>query len=201
MVRHAGPVLLAAACLGAGGLVGWVLSGWCLPGRTTAREAELARRCAVEPDVTLRRWTHVVLHHSATAVGNARLFDAYHRETKGWAHGLGYHFVIGNGTRSGDGEIEVGERWIRQQVGAHCAAGGMNRTAIGICFVGNFESDAGPTAAQIEAGTALIRHVARQFGIPPEHVIGHREAPGANTACPGRSFPIQRMRAAARTAR
>jgi 5-methylcytosine-specific restriction endonuclease McrA len=37
------------------------------------------------------------------------MFDRSHRD-KGWDE-LGYHFVIGNGTSSGDGVVEVGTRW------------------------------------------------------------------------------------------
>ena len=34
-------------------------------------------------------------------------------------NGLAYHFVIGNGTSTGNGQIEVGDRWRRQINGGH----------------------------------------------------------------------------------
>ena len=34
-------------------------------------------------------------------------------------NGLAYHFLIGNGIDSGDGEVEIGPRWKRQLLGGH----------------------------------------------------------------------------------
>jgi len=61
----------------------------------------------------------IVIHHSATENGNAAIFDRMHREHNHW-DGVGYDFVIGNGTNSGDGEVEVTFRWQGQIAGAHC---------------------------------------------------------------------------------
>ena len=41
------------------------------------------------------------------------MIDHWHRD-RGFDE-LGYHFVIGNGTNSGDGQIEVGPRWTKQK--------------------------------------------------------------------------------------
>jgi hypothetical protein len=62
-------------------------------------------------------WQWIVIHHSATTTGGAAAFDKMHR-AKGWDE-LGYHFVIGNGTDTRDGQVEVGSRWPRQKWGAH----------------------------------------------------------------------------------
>jgi hypothetical protein len=192
--------LIAGGCLALGLLVG-VLLGVLLGGPSGPAPAptadELRELCAVEPGVRVRPWLYIVLHHSAGGVGDAELFDAVHREERGWVHGLGYDFVIGNGSRSRDGEIQTGRRWRRQLDGAHCQAAGMNRKAIGICFVGNFETGPGPTRAQVRAGRALVRHLARRFEIPPECVLGHGDVRGAHTACPGRHFPLDRFCSAA----
>jgi hypothetical protein len=67
-----------------------------------------------------RNWKAIVIHHMASGTGSARAIDRIHRQ-KGW-DGLGYHFVIGNGTLSDDGEVEIGYRWKIQKVGAHCRA-------------------------------------------------------------------------------
>src|SRR5688572_6923503 len=68
------------------------------------------------------RWNCIVIHHSGSDRGGAQRFDAWHR-TKGWDE-LGYHFVIGNGTDSGLGEVEVGPRWVTQKHGAHTVTKG-----------------------------------------------------------------------------
>src|SRR5262249_43225647 len=62
------------------------------------------------PDKADRPWRYIVLHHSASAVGNYDEIDREHRKQLGY-DGCGYHFVIGNGNGSGDGQIEVARRW------------------------------------------------------------------------------------------
>src|ERR1043166_2961437 len=53
------------------------------------------------PQAPARPWRWIVIHHSATSAGGMAMFDREHK-AKGW-DGVGYHFVIGNGTQSGDG--------------------------------------------------------------------------------------------------
>ena len=61
-----------------------------------------------------REWEWIIIHHSATRVGSAEVFDAAHR-ARGMINGLAYHFVIDNGTEGKpDGFIETGPRWIKQ---------------------------------------------------------------------------------------
>src|SRR5688500_4663582 len=85
------------------------------------------------------RWTCIVIHHSASEAGGADRFDDWHR-TKGWDE-LGYHFVIGNGSDTADGQVEVGPRWLAQKHGAHCKTKDeyYNNHGIGVCLVGNFD--------------------------------------------------------------
>jgi hypothetical protein len=132
---------------------------------------------------TARPWTVIVLHHSATKRGSSTLFDKMHRE-KGW-DGVGYDFVIGNGTDTGDGELEVTYRWRDQKDGSH--AKGWNDVAIGICLVGNYE-EGPPTPAQRDTLVRLLRHLRRRFGIPAERVVGHKAL--NPTLCPGKRFPL-----------
>jgi len=134
------------------------------------------------------QWTHIVIHHSATARGNARTLDRIHRK-RGFANGLGYHFVIDNGTvgRS-DGYIEIGRRWVRQEHGAHCDAGGMNQHGIGICLVGDF-THGPPSPSQIRSLVALVNALRAYYRIPRHRIIRHRDVPGKQTACPGNRFP------------
>lgn len=190
------PVGIGVVCLVLGTALGWMISHLLSPGRDVPPGVRIERMCAIDPSVRVRPWTHIVLHHSADDVGDAAAFDRTHRR-RGWRRGLGYDFVIGNGTLSGDGEIEVGDRWRRQETGAHCKADGMNRKAIGICFVGNFETGGGPSAAQLLAGAELIQHLAARFAIPPENILGHGRVNGAKTLCPGKHFPIDFFRVAA----
>jgi hypothetical protein len=144
-------------------------------------------------DVRLgRNWRHIVIHHSATATGSAASFDREHRE-RGW-EGLGYHFVIGNGTGTGDGQVEVGYRWRNQQRGAHAGNLEYNEYGIGICLVGDFETGY-PTARQLASLRALVRFLQARCGISTASIIGHSHVPGKETRCPGRNFSVAAFRA------
>jgi hypothetical protein len=136
----------------------------------------------------------VVLHHSATVSGSARTFDRFHRD-KGWDE-LGYHFVIGNGTETPDGMIEVGARWHKQKHGAHCktADNYFNEHGIGICLVGDFTRTR-PTQRQLAALERLVEFLCSRCGISPERVVSHG-AVTHKTACPGRNFPLGYLRRA-----
>jgi len=134
-----------------------------------------------------RKWRYIIIHHSATEIGNALTFYRGHKR-RGFIHGLGYHFLIDNGTRGkSDGQIEISPRWTKQQKGAHCRASNMNIKAIGICLVGNF-SKTKPTRKQMDSLVALVNTLRRYYRIPIGNIIGHGEVRGARTECPGSRF-------------
>ncbi len=143
-----------------------------------------------------RGWTAVVIHHSATENGNAAIFDKWHSEARYW-EGIGYDFVIGNGTNSADGQVEVTFRWRQQITGAHCggtAGNWANKYAVGICLVGNFNNTT-PTARQMNSLVRLLRFLQNRYGIPKSRIFGHNTTPGARvTDCPGRNFPMARLK-------
>lgn len=133
------------------------------------------------------RWASVIIHHTAEPSGSPASIDAAHRQA-GLA-GLGYHFVIGNGVRMGDGEIHVGFRWLDQLPGAHVAgpAGSKwNHDSIGIALVGN--GDRRPfTSTQISRLTGLVADLARRLEIPAERIYLHSDVSAVSG--PGRYFP------------
>lgn len=139
------------------------------------------------------RWRHVVVHHSGIAIGNAAKYDAAHRR-RGMENGLAYHFVIGNGSDSPDGAIEIGPRWRRQLDGGHVRSREFNQRGIGICLVGNFE-ETRPSARQLETMTALIDWLRDDapLGARPKFTI-HRWVDRNHTVCPGKFFPATRLR-------
>lgn len=138
------------------------------------------------------KWRHIVMHHSATANGNAAIFDRYHRHHRRMENGLAYHFIVGNGTDSADGEIEVGDRWRRQIQGGHVRSLAYNENSIGICLVGDFERGR-PTARQIAAALELVRFLKTTLLQDRPTILVHREIKGEHTLCPGRNFPIARF--------
>ena len=148
--------------------------------------------------VKRRRWQFIVVHNSGTRQGNARVFDYYHRHVRRMQNGLAYHFVIGNGTSTGNGQIEVGDRWRRQINGGHVHSDYLNNISLGICLVGDFNRDR-PTRAQLDACEELIRYLRERCGKTDRGVIPvrpHREMnpPRWPTDCPGDDFPYSWFR-------
>jgi hypothetical protein len=147
------------------------------------------------PQVRAHRWEYIVIHHSDTKVGSATSFDRYHREVRKW-DSLGYDFVIGNGSLSRDGLVEVGPRWVKQTIGAHAGVKKFNEDGIGICLVGDF-SQTRPTAAQMQSLARLVGHLMKTYNIPPARVIGHNEAKDGKTNCPGKYMNLAALRRSA----
>lgn len=129
------------------------------------------------------KWRYITLHHSATQEGNAEAFDRNHRR-RGMG-GLAYHFVIGNGTGSQSGEIEVGWRWRRQKETDR-------KGDIQICLVGDFNIQE-PTPRQLDSLIKLIRLLSKQYSIPLCNVRRHKDIKGKVTECPGRNFPFYKI--------
>ena len=155
--------------------------------RFTKRVREKTKTLSVEPG----RWQWIVGHHSAIKNGNAAIYDRAHRE-RGMENGLAYHFVIGNGIDSDDGQIEIGPRWLKQLKGGHVHREDINEVGIGICLVGNFE-ETKPTVKQLVAFRELIDYLRSDVVGKRMRFAVHREIDPGRTVCPGRYFPIARM--------
>jgi N-acetyl-anhydromuramyl-L-alanine amidase AmpD len=145
------------------------------------------------PAITKGRWKYIVVHNSGTRQGNAKAFEDYHRRVRKMQNGLAYHFVIGNGTSTGDGQIEIGNRWKIQQAGGHVHSDYLNNVGIGICLVGDYNHHK-PTPKQLESLEELIRFLRNRVGKSEgkEVVVKpHREInpPRWPTDCPGDQFP------------
>ena len=145
----------------------------------------------MKPVVTLypsSKWQYIIIHHSATDEGDALSINMMHNR-RGFK-GLGYHFVINNGSTHGklDGQIETSPRWTKQQDGAHCKASGMNRKGIGICLVGNFSKER-VSRNQMDSLVYLVKTLKKYYKIPDSRILGHGQVPGARTECPGNYFP------------
>ncbi len=155
----------------------------------------LAHVRAATAKIAVRRnhWQRIVVHHSAIKYGNAKKYDAAHRR-RGMQNGLAYHFLIGNGIDSGDGEIEIGPRWSKQLLGGHLKSYQLNLSAIGICFVGNFEQTQ-PSRKQLAAFTQLMDWLQGDVLKRNTQFAGHKELKGEQTICPGKYFPLAAMHA------
>ncbi|HEY8543707.1 MAG TPA: N-acetylmuramoyl-L-alanine amidase [Acidimicrobiales bacterium] len=117
------------------------------------------------------------VHHTGTEQHGAaalRAIQRYHQQTRGWKD-IAYNFLVDD-----DGTIYEGR-------GAGIVGGataGDNAGSHAICLLGNFEGRA-PTAAALRTLIDLARHGRTvRWWVPT--CGGHRDAPGASTACPGR---------------
>jgi len=153
-----------------------------------------AVRSNVDPMLPI---THVTVHHTAmysnaswpAAVGSEiRTIQAAH-QGKGWAD-IGYHFLIDAGGGVWEG------RPLRYQ-GAH-EGEGLNRGAIGVCLLGNFDEQPLP-AAQEAALVKLLDVLRRQFLLTPADIRTHKEVRPDPTECPGHALQqaVDRYRRAA----
>jgi hypothetical protein len=128
---------------------------------------------------TPRLWIH---HTGAEERGAAgmRAIQRYHMDTKRWQD-IAYSFVIDDST----GAIYEGR-------GAGIAGGhtqGDNSRSHAICVMGNFQNRA-PSAATLWSIVQLaIYGRAKGWWVPT--LGGHRDAPGASTACPGQALYIR----------
>jgi len=140
-------------------------------------------------------WEYIVIHHSATPTGGAAAFDRMHRQ-KGWDE-LGYHFVIGNGSDTRDGQVEVGSRWPKQKHGAHAKTpdNRFNERGIGICLVGNFDNER-LDGGQRQSLARLVAYLMKTYQIAPANVIGHGDTKA--TDCPGKNVHVADVVKAAR---
>ena len=152
-------------------------------GGSAAMESALRTDAPIDGE----RWTAIVVHHSGSPADTPESIDERHRRA-GLA-GLGYHFVIGNGTRMGDGDVHAGARWLAQQPGAHVAGrrgAELNQTAIGVCLVGDGDRRA-PTDTQMRVLVRLVSELAREMDIPRDRIVLHSDL--VPTSSPGRLFP------------
>jgi hypothetical protein len=132
------------------------------------------------------------LHHTVTAARNG---PSIIRQVEAIGHqrfgaGISYTFLV-----TPDGTVYEGTGVAR--AGTHTR--GLNRSGRAICCVGNYETTT-PSPAMLRAVADLVRHGRSQrwWG---DLTGGHRDAPGASTACPGRHLQaaIPEIRSLARS--
>jgi|EP01047_Picozoa_sp_COSAG01_P022405 N-acetylmuramoyl-L-alanine amidase len=131
----------------------------------------------------MRNIDKLIIHCSATRECddsvNTSVIDRWHK-ARGWK-GCGYHFIV-----LIDGTIETGR--MIDEVGAHVK--GMNKSSIGICYIGGLKQDAKTpkdtrTPKQKESLLLLIKTLKKIY--PEATLHGHNEF--SNKACP--SFDVQ----------
>jgi hypothetical protein len=133
--------------------------------------------------------TYIILHHSATPDGTVyRDYDSIKRGhlARGWKD-IGYHWVI----EKVNGVLTAIPGRPESIEGAHCP--GRNYDGIGVCCVGNFETEIPSEELYIFTANLcrgiMLRH-------PIKVIAGHRDYYA--TACPGKNFDVNKVRQLAR---
>jgi hypothetical protein len=137
------------------------------------------------------KWQAIVIHHSGSPVGNQETIAQQHAAYN--VKPVGFHFIVGNGRKMGDGEIHATNRWNNQLRGA--VVGQTQkldpRRVISICLIGDGEREKF-TQAQLSRTVELVGFLCEELNIPAERVFLHSQL--ANTADPGRLFPEMQFR-------
>lgn len=134
-------------------------------------------------------WRNIIAHHSAIRYGNASIYGKAHLR-RGMKNGLAYHFLIGNGIDSKDGQIEIGPRWTKQIEGGHVKSRKYNLNSIGICLIGDFQKFR-PSAKQLAAFKELVRYLKYDLLAGKPKFMVHNDL--EQTLCPGKYFPKKDM--------
>ena len=126
----------------------------------------------------MRDITLIVIHCSATRADRPYDVEQLSRDhsARGF-DGIGYHLYV---RRNG----EVVQCRHLERIGAH--AKGYNARSIGVCYEGGLDSAGRPadtrTPAQKKALLQLLQQLRSLF--PEAGIVGHRDLPGVNKACP-----------------
>lgn len=181
------------------------------------------RKFKVKPDGFRPSW--IVIHHSLSADGNVRNWDAIKKYHMSYRHNgkiitrelyelkkaqgedgleipfrdVGYHFCIENV----NGNLEVLPGRLIGESGAH--APGFNGNSVAICLIGNYDNEP-PSVDRLSLVASLCRQLQLEYKIPRDQVIGHRETYGkpgapplpAQKTCPGKLFDLDKLRAVLR---
>ena len=130
----------------------------------------------------------IVIHHSLTKDSGSvswTAIHAYHVNRKGWLD-IGYHA----GIEESEGRFVCLFGRPDWMAGAHTK--GHNRSSLGFCFVGDYDNGR-PSESRLRVACRrvlapwLIRH-----GLGVDALVPHSRF--ANKTCPGKQFPMGRLR-------
>jgi len=123
----------------------------------------------------------IVIHHTATSpTTTLEAIARYHinpdpSRNKDAYPGIAYHVVI-----EADGRASLTNYF--ETMSYH--VGSENHYCVGVSFVGDF-TKVPSTAAQIAAGRVVLQWLYEELGLGPDAVLGHKDLPNQETACPG----------------
>lgn len=146
---------------------------------------------------------YIMVHHSLTADGASvswAAIERYHRETQKWAD-IGYHAgieIVNDHAPGADGWLDRASYQAligrpEDQVAAACKEGDMNRLALHVCCVGNFDIAAPPAMLLDRLCDRVLRPWMHRYGIDADHIKAHRDY-ATYKSCPGTLFDMDALR-------
>ena len=142
--------------------------------------------------------THIMIHHSLTADSDTVSWPAierYHREEQAWRD-IGYHAGVEKVTGNPDLARYAYQALIGRPLAAQasaCPQGDMNRVALHVCCVGNYDLGPPPLAMLEVLVRRIILPWMAAYGIPADQIVGHRDYNPAKS-CPGTQFDLDQLR-------
>jgi hypothetical protein len=113
-------------------------------------------------------WRGVSIRFSGHSWGSIQTVSQQHQRLG--LGGVAHHFVIGNGTGSGDGQIDMGFRWRHQEPsGLTLLERQRDPLLVDICLIGDGQSP--PTSAQLRELVWLIRQLQARLTISSSQVV------------------------------
>lgn len=140
----------------------------------------------------------IMIHHSLTKDGNTvstPAIEKYHKEVDMWSD-IGYHALVEDITGNPELEKYKYQALIGRSLDTYasaCPQGDMNRIALHVCCVGNYDIIKPDMSMLKVLLHRVIMPWAREFGIPPNKWVGHRDY-NSLKSCPGKLFDINLLR-------
>jgi N-acetylmuramoyl-L-alanine amidase len=135
--------------------------------------------------------THIMVHHSLTRDTQTESWAAirrYHIVHNGW-DAIGYHYGV---ELIGDHYEALLGRTVLAPAAA-CPQEQMNQRALHVCCVGSYDEAPPPRPLLMVLVQLVIVPAMVEYGIPADHIIGHRDANPAKS-CPGTQFDLDVVR-------
>lgn len=167
--------------------------------------------------ISIPDWQYILIHQSTKPDGetlDASGIFRYHTSYR-----IDYHIVgredFWKRRSNGDGKVfqkawsDVGYPFLVERIkgmvhvivgrpltryGAHCPQEYMNRKAIGVCYIGNYDADEPDTEMLEISIKRLIIPLMGIFKISCSNILGHRDIAGVKKSCPGRKFNLDTYR-------
>lgn len=139
----------------------------------------------------IKDWDYIMIHHSLTKdqqVVDWKAIRKYHIEVRGWRD-IGYNY----GVEKVNGTYQVMLGRDLNIPGAHCKEENMNRRAIGVCVVGNYDKRSPCFKLLDFLACAVVLPLMRKFYVSVGNIIKHNDYANYKT-CPGIVFDMDLLR-------